>query len=292
MSDLLEQAGLTPAQIQAVRDLLVDVPRQPRFVYPWDRLETTLTDGVQSLSVVGYGSLLNRSSSANTLSETALAARRPVLAFGVLRLFNYDMDTVSGRYGPPVAAGPRAALNARVTGQVRDVINGVLVPVSLSDVEPFRGREVGYDLEPVPCLDWEQRGSLFVAYVLCSPDEPRAGREALRLDPRYINGHRDLAMSLLRYRQFDEAYEYSAKALRLTDNPEKRHELRQDLLAVFDELKARADANAADQEQRLRWEESLTQVVAALNEGDHDLPPPGRSQRQGATTESKGTDGS
>ena len=176
MSDLLEQAGLTPAQIQAVRDLLVEVPRQPRFVYPWDRLETTLTDGVQSLSVVGYGSLLNRSSSANTLSETALAARRPVLAFGVLRLFNYDMDTVSGRYGPPVAAGPRAALNARVTGQVRDVINGVLVPVSLSDVEPFRGREVGYDLEPVPCLDWEQRGSLFVAYVLCSPDEPRAGK--------------------------------------------------------------------------------------------------------------------
>ena len=110
-------------------------------------------------------------------------------------------------------------------------------------------------------------------------DKARAsGREALRLDPRYINGHRDLAMSLLRYRQFDEAYEYSAKALRLTDNPEKRHELRQDLLAVFDELKARPDANAADQEQRLRWEQSLTQVVAALNEGDHDLPPPGRSQ--------------
>ena len=176
MSDLLEQAGLTPGQIQAVRGMMVEAQRRPRFVYPWDRLETTLTNGVQSLSVVGYGSLLNRSSSANTLSETALAARRPVLAFGVLRLFNYDLGTVSGRYGPPVAAESRAALNARVTGQIGDVINGVLVPVGLSDVDPFRGREVGYDLESVPCLDWEQQGSPFVAYVLCSPDEPRGGK--------------------------------------------------------------------------------------------------------------------
>ena len=176
MSDLLEQAGLKPEQIQAVRGMLVEAQRQPRFVYPWDRLEATLTDGVRSLSVVGYGSLLSRASSSITLDETALVARRPVLAFGVQRLFNYDLGTVSGRYGPPDGVGSRAALNVRVTGHVRDVINGVLVPVSLSDVEPFRGREIGYDLEPVPCLDWEQRGAPFVAYVLCSPDEPRAGK--------------------------------------------------------------------------------------------------------------------
>ena len=103
-------------------------------------------------------------------------------------------------------------------------------------------------------------------------DKARAsGREALRLDPRYINGHRDLAMSLLRYRQFDEAYEYSAKALRLADNPEKRHELRQDLLAVFDELKARPDANAADEEQQSRWEQSLARAIAGLNQ-ERDPP--------------------
>ena len=118
-------------------------------------------------------------------------------------------------------------------------------------------------------------------------DKARAsGREALRLDPRYINGHRDLAMSLLRYRQFDEAYEYSAKALRLADNPEKRHELRQDLLAVFDELKARPDANAADEEQQSRWEQSLARAIAGLNQ-ERDPPPPLRQpQPQAASTES------
>lgn len=63
------------------------------------------------------------------------------------------------------------------------------------------------------------------------------GRKAIRIDPKYINGNRDLAVSLLRYEKFDEAYKYFEDALRLAVVVEKDQEIIGDVVKVLDEMK-------------------------------------------------------
>jgi tetratricopeptide (TPR) repeat protein len=63
------------------------------------------------------------------------------------------------------------------------------------------------------------------------------GLEAVAIDPNYINGYRDLAVSLLRYRQFDEAYDYFEEALRLAVKRAKDREIIGDALKVLDGMK-------------------------------------------------------
>jgi len=64
------------------------------------------------------------------------------------------------------------------------------------------------------------------------------GLKAVQLDPKYVNGYRDLAVSLLHYRQFHEAYEVFKNALRLADTPEKDEEVIADALSVLQEVRA------------------------------------------------------
>jgi tetratricopeptide (TPR) repeat protein len=74
------------------------------------------------------------------------------------------------------------------------------------------------------------------------------GIMATRLDPKYINGHRDLAVSLLRYGRFDEAYQYFLKALQLAGTIEKDQELIRDVAAVLAEV-------GASEKEKKRWHE-------------------------------------
>jgi hypothetical protein len=101
----------------------------------------------------------------------------PVVAFGVRRLFNYEIDERVSRYGPPVTPRSRGALNVVVTGNPEDAINGILLSVHSGDIRAFRLREKGYDLVPVATIPWERREEHpTIAYILQCPDEPRDGR--------------------------------------------------------------------------------------------------------------------
>jgi tetratricopeptide (TPR) repeat protein len=73
------------------------------------------------------------------------------------------------------------------------------------------------------------------------------GLEAVAIDPGYINGYRDLAVSLLRYRHFDEAYGYFEEALRLAVKRAKDDEIIGDALKVLDGMK-----DVGEDEKR-RW---------------------------------------
>ena len=73
------------------------------------------------------------------------------------------------------------------------------------------------------------------------------GLKAIQLDPQYIEGHRDLALSLLRYREFDEAYGYFEDALRLAATVETDQEIIADALSVLKEIQVR------DEKEQERW---------------------------------------
>lgn len=62
------------------------------------------------------------------------------------------------------------------------------------------------------------------------------GLKAIQLDPKYINGHRDLAQSLIRYGEFDEAEKYFKKALRFAAVVDKDLEIIEDTMKVLKEI--------------------------------------------------------
>jgi hypothetical protein len=178
MLELQQGVWLSAAQTKALSQRINEARRQPTYPYPWEGLEERLRRaGSSKILFVGYGSMLNSGSAARTISSESLRFRQPVIALGGRRLFNYEMRSDGGRYGPPTGHLDLAALNVRLTGLIEDAINGVLVEIPLSDIPALRAREVGYDLEPVACLGWEElEKPPFLAYILQAPDEPRAGK--------------------------------------------------------------------------------------------------------------------
>ena len=169
---------LSNEQGAALRQAMREARDAPRYRYPWDGVEEELRrEGRSSLAFFGYGSLVNLSSARRTLSEELLRSRRPALAFGARRVFDYEMPAHGGAYGPPVSPSARAGLNVRPRNTVEDALNGVLLEMPLAEIAQLCAREVGYDLEPVPCMLWDRvaEGQPFLAYVLQCPDEPRAG---------------------------------------------------------------------------------------------------------------------
>lgn len=163
------------------------LPPLPSFPFPWEGLEHFVSEAPgQHLPLVGYGSLLKLSSAGRTM-RNAETSRRTCLAFGCRRIFNYEMpERVLVRYGASPSSLSRAALNVLVTGDYRDVINGVLITVKASDLEALREREFGYDLLPVFYLPWNANGDnlLEAAYVLSAPETAS--------DPNYQVVRRDI----------------------------------------------------------------------------------------------------
>lgn len=180
-SELLRLHGieLPEKSVVTISQLLGSPIDLRAFVYPWDGLESYLAASTVGphLPLVGYGSLVSPASALRTLKHPVSLQRSSVIAFGVKRVFNYRMtDSVCANYGQPTNPLARAALNAYATGNLTDVLNGVLVPIHVSDVPGLRQREAGYDLLPVWCLSWDQpHAPPLLAYLLCSPDEARQG---------------------------------------------------------------------------------------------------------------------
>ncbi len=130
------------------------------YQFPWFGLESDLAGGLlEALWLVGYGSLLNTASAARTIRQTDAPDRLPVLVSGCRRIFNYRMSaSVDTRFGTPSQPRERAALNVLCSGRAEDVINGILIKVSLEDLPALRLRERGYDLLPVSCCPWPGSG--------------------------------------------------------------------------------------------------------------------------------------
>ena len=177
---------LSEKQIKLVLGKIDEARYAPRYSYEWkgeDSNEVALEEGLKHmprsiLPFVGYGSLLNSASASFTFKDEILRYRRPIIVFGARRVFNYSMGSVVERYGKPERDIDTAALNIRLTGSVEDTLNAILLELPLSEIPALREREIGYDLEPVACIDWnglEKR--FFVAYSLLCPDEPRLGKK-------------------------------------------------------------------------------------------------------------------
>lgn len=181
---------LSAAQTEDVSQMMLDAAKEPGYRYPWDGLVEEMEAKCSiEITIVGYGSLVNNASAAHTLSEESLATFQPVIAFGARRLFNYEIPSEVDRYAPAIHPLARAALNALPTGKMEDIVNGIVMKLPLTEIEAIRRREVGYDLVPVACLEWnEWEKPPFLAYILCCFDEEREG---IRHTNDKLEPHRD-----------------------------------------------------------------------------------------------------
>jgi hypothetical protein len=184
---------------RAVRRLTAELSARPPIVHPWTGLETDLAAGSRVLGLVGYGSLMNAKSAARTVRP--VSAARPVIAFGVRRVFNYIMpDDLLAKLGRSSVRPARAALNVYPSPDPGDAVNGVYIEVPLEDVPALREREKGYDLRPAACLNWNTPGGEpFVGHILCAPDAPSMGErhtdDTLQPQPEYASLCREGAAS-------------------------------------------------------------------------------------------------
>jgi predicted ATPase len=131
VSSLLDRHGSRPldsAELNEISALVASSFDRLSYEYPWTGLENDLrTQKRSTIRLFGYGSLVNQESALRTFAgagERLTAA----IAFGVIRLFNFEMpDVVRARYGGISDDDPyRGLLNAQVTGFMTDVANGVL----------------------------------------------------------------------------------------------------------------------------------------------------------------------
>ena len=170
-----------------------------KYTYPWDNLENDLIrKNHDSISLVGYGSLINRASASLT---TRVKERKKVIAFGIRRIFNYIIPSNTKRYGDIVDKRACAALNIKITGRYNDIINALLFEVPVSDIAALRDREKAYDLINVPCLYWDElEAPPFPAFILYCPYDSFDGQVKTSPDivPHlgYYNVCRDGAMEL------------------------------------------------------------------------------------------------
>jgi hypothetical protein len=197
VSSLLNRHGGRPldsAELNEISALVASSFDRLSYEYPWTGLENDLrTQNRSTIRLFGYGSLVNQESALRTFAgggERLTAA----IAFGVIRLFNFEMpDVVRARYGGISDDDPyRGLLNAQVTGFMTDVANGVVIDMSIDEIQGLRDREVGYDLRPIVCVEWNAAGRREPqpAYILSCPNRLWKGRPltnaGLSPYPRYL----------------------------------------------------------------------------------------------------------
>ena len=154
------------------------------YEYPWYDLEEDFQKrNEQKLKLFGYGSLMNKVSANQTISDETSSKFTKALAFGIIRLLDYEMpDEVRKR---PLYAGAensinRALFNARYTGSITDYTNGLIYEVDISEVQSLRDREIGYDLIPIFCISLNSdpnNPEIIHAYALGCSDRAWEGRK-------------------------------------------------------------------------------------------------------------------
>jgi tetratricopeptide (TPR) repeat protein len=91
------------------------------------------------------------------------------------------------------------------------------------------------------------------------------GKKAVELDREYANGYRDLAVSMLRYGEIDEAYGYFESALRHARVIEKDREIIDDVTKVVD------NETAIPEEEKKRWHHPRRELLVpgAMKRADY-----------------------
>ncbi|MDP1835402.1 MAG: gamma-glutamylcyclotransferase family protein [Chlamydiales bacterium] len=130
--------------------------------------------------VFGYGSLMNRTSAEHTLTREAAKTMRPVIGFGLKRIFNYKSNP-GQRWGHELDPREKAMLNVMPMTTYGSIINGVVFELSVTELENLVKRELGYDLVPILIADWEDvknrsgNPKIQIAYAFIVPEEVRCG---------------------------------------------------------------------------------------------------------------------
>ncbi len=134
----------------------------PYFRYPWAGAEAYLTSvGADKLRLLSYGSLMNPTSAALTISVDLQMSSEPAIGYGIRRIFNYRMSAEGfERHGNPYTEKHVAALNVLSTGNPEDAVNGLILHVPVFSLDELRKREIGYDLVPITAEHWELRRSI------------------------------------------------------------------------------------------------------------------------------------
>jgi cation transport regulator ChaC len=192
----------------------------PLLNYPNHDFEKIIPQGGKIL-IFGYGSLMSKESLGGTnntrrkatVKPTALATMRPVIAFGLKRLFDYDYKNL-------LPHKERAFLN--VEPSENRIINGVVFEVDHEDLAALVDRETGYDLIPILVASWEAASKqkeeieFEVAYTFMASEEPRDGIVYKNKDilpiPRYQKAVMEAASSYGR-----DFYEFFCETTFLSD---------------------------------------------------------------------------
>lgn len=142
--------------------------KYPIFTYPASAEDLEPLFEKDEILIFAYGSLINKESAARTLSAEAIDSAQPVLVFGMQRVFNYKSTKQIPSYRP----NDVAMLNLFATGNLADIVNGVVMKVSVNDLSHLIVRETGYDLVPVIGTYWnaaidpqQNFPSFFIAYT-------------------------------------------------------------------------------------------------------------------------------
>lgn len=131
--------------------------------------------------IFGYGSLINKASAGRSVKPEAVSSMRPVVAFGVKRVFNYKASKTD-HWGSDQHPKEKAMLNLIPSLNYASIVNGVVMDVDEEDLARLVQRETGYDLVPVLIASWtdvmNQNASLEVqvAYTFVSAAELRDHR--------------------------------------------------------------------------------------------------------------------
>ncbi|MFA6916048.1 MAG: gamma-glutamylcyclotransferase family protein [Parachlamydiales bacterium] len=128
--------------------------------------------------IFGYGSLINSQSASRSVSAEALESMRPVVTFGMKRIFNYKARQTA-HWGADQNEKEKAMLNITPTPTINSMINGVVMEVTAEDLAKLVDREKGYDLVPLIVISWEDFVSgnpepkTEIAYSFIAPTELR-----------------------------------------------------------------------------------------------------------------------
>lgn len=170
-NDLMEKAGQQMATLSTY----------PSYKYPNSKSQEILKKYPNGkVLLFGYGSLINVVSAARSVSPEAIQSMKPVVAFGLKRIFNYKASNVS-RWGPDLNENEKAMLNVEPKTTYNHIINGIVMEVGPEDLAQLIQRETGYDLVPVLVADWDEVISqnrsvnIKIAYTFLVPDELRNG---------------------------------------------------------------------------------------------------------------------
>ncbi|MEW4453497.1 hypothetical protein AB1L30_12555 [Bremerella sp. JC817] len=144
--------------LDRIADLILPCPpaEAVEHLYPWDAEILFPSAGTQ-ITLVGYGSLMNRKSALRTFSTETVRDARPAVVLGARRIYEYVMSPQGRRvYGPSKCQYSFGVLNARPSEHIEDWFNGMAFSLRMEDMQKLVSREYAYDLVPAWSIPWDE----------------------------------------------------------------------------------------------------------------------------------------